>query len=71
MVNPEGTNERFTVAGNLRFILEMLASRRLSCAGMLTHEFAVENAAAAYETMATSGSPFLGLGLTWDATAMR
>ena len=70
MVPPEATSGRFTVAGNIRFVLELLASRRLSFTGLLTHEFPVADAATAYETMATNDSSFLGLGLRWDSRAM-
>jgi threonine dehydrogenase-like Zn-dependent dehydrogenase len=65
--DPRVTSDRFTVAGNVRFVLEMLATSRLSFAGLLTHTFAIENAAEAYALMASGTGPFLGIGLDWGS----
>jgi threonine dehydrogenase-like Zn-dependent dehydrogenase len=70
VMDPRVATERFTVAGNVRFVLEMLATSRLSFAGLLTDRFEIEDAAKAYALMATGAGSFLGIGLDWRPNEM-
>jgi hypothetical protein len=59
------SEHRFTVFGNIRFVLDLLDRSQLSFAGLLTRVHPIHDAARAYGNL-EGGEPFVGLGLQWD-----
>jgi threonine dehydrogenase-like Zn-dependent dehydrogenase len=67
MVDPQSTDERFSVMANIRTILDLMRRGQLSFAGLVTHTFDVDEAAKAYRLLDTDPeSPFLGVALRWS-----
>src|SRR5205807_8709106 len=54
---------RWTEGRNLTAALGLMANGRLEVADLVTHTFAVEQAAAAYELIASKREPYLGIQL--------
>src|SRR5215471_10887629 len=60
---------RWTEQRNFEAVLEMLASGRLDVAPLVTHRFAFESAADAYELLADGREPYLGIVLEYAGPA--
>ena len=56
---------RWTEQRNFEAVLDMMASGRLEVNPLITHRFAFESAPDAYELLATSSEPYLGLLLEY------
>lgn len=61
---------RWTEQRNLQAVVELLASRRIDVASLISHRFAIEDAARAYELISgKTNEPFLGVVLTYSGRA--
>lgn len=58
---------RWTEGRNQEAVLDLLATRRLQVADLVTHTFGIEDAAAAYRLLAEPGAPCLAIRLTYPA----
>lgn len=56
---------RWTLQRNLEAVLDMMAAGRLDVKPLITHRFALENADAAYDLLATGAQPYLGILLSY------
>ena len=61
---------RWTEQRNFEAVLDMLAESRLDVAALVSHRFAIEEAAAAYELIG-SGAPSLGVVLRYPQAELR
>ena len=60
---------RWTEQRNIQAVLDLLASGRLDVAPLISHRFALEAAAAAYELLAGAAEPYLGIVLEYPSTS--
>jgi predicted dehydrogenase len=58
---------RWSEQRNLEAILELLASRRLRCAPLVTHRYSIDAALTAYDLITKGAEPFLGVVLDYGA----
>ncbi|MPY94753.1 MAG: zinc-binding dehydrogenase [Acidimicrobiia bacterium] len=58
---------RWTEGRNLETVLDLLASGRLVVEDLVTHRFAIGDAAAAYDLIGSGAEPYLGVQLTYPA----
>jgi predicted dehydrogenase/threonine dehydrogenase-like Zn-dependent dehydrogenase len=57
---------RWTEGRNLEAFLDLLASGRLTASDLVTHRFAIEDAATAYALLDDAGQRYLGVQLVYD-----
>ncbi|MHB1533046.1 MAG: bi-domain-containing oxidoreductase [Acidimicrobiales bacterium] len=56
---------RWSEGRNLEAVVDLLASKRLKVADLVTHRFPIENAAEAYALIETRAEPYIGVQLTY------
>ena len=59
---------RWTEQRNIQAVLELMARGKLDVRPLITHRFAIEEAAAAYELIQSQGQPYLGVLLEYQQT---
>jgi predicted dehydrogenase/threonine dehydrogenase-like Zn-dependent dehydrogenase len=59
---------RWTEGRNLEAVIDLLASGRLRVGDLVTHRYAVEDAAEAYQLMETNREPYLAIALSYRET---
>lgn len=60
---------RWTEGRNQQTVLDLLASRRLDVADLITHRFPIESATDAYALIESRAEPYLGIVLTYPTEA--
>ena len=60
---------RWTEGRNFEAVLDLLASGRLMVSDLVTHTFAIADAAAAYRLIETRAEPYLAIQLAYPGTA--
>jgi predicted dehydrogenase/NADPH:quinone reductase-like Zn-dependent oxidoreductase len=61
---------RWTVQRNFEAVLDMMAAGKLDVKPLITHRFALDSAAAAYELLATGAQPYLGILLLYPTAPL-